>query len=71
MKLKDLYKQENIKSSIIDMKEQVISNNKDITKEIDVGLCDRWNNNKQLVQIKEDQWFKRIWKKIISFFGKN
>ncbi len=42
MKLKDLYKQENIKSSIIDMKEQVISNNKDITKEIDVGLCDRW-----------------------------
>ncbi len=24
------------------MKEQVISNNKDITKEIDVGSCDRW-----------------------------
>ena len=42
MKLKDIYKQENIKSSIIDMKEQVISNNKDITKEIDVGSCDRW-----------------------------
>lgn len=42
MKLKDLYKQENIKSSIIDMKEQVISNNKDITKEIDIGSCDRW-----------------------------
>ena len=30
MKLKDLYKQENIKSSIIDM------------KELDVGSCDRW-----------------------------
>lgn len=42
MKLKDLYKQENIKSSIIDMNEQAISNNKDITKEIDVGSCDRW-----------------------------
>ena len=27
-------------------------------------------NNMQLVEIKEDQWFKRIWKKIISFFGK-
>lgn len=42
MKLKDLYKQENIKFSIIDMNEQAISNNKDITKEIDVGSCDRW-----------------------------
>lgn len=42
MKLKDLYKQENIKSSIIDMNEQAIYNNKDITKEIDVGSCDRW-----------------------------
>ena len=42
MKLKDLYKQENIKSYIIDMNEQAISNNKDITKEIDVGSCDRW-----------------------------
>lgn len=42
MKLKELYKQENIKSSIIDMKEQAISNNKDFTKEIDVGSCDRW-----------------------------
>lgn len=42
MKLKDLYKQENIKSSIIDMNEQAISNNKDIRKEIDVGSCDRW-----------------------------
>lgn len=42
MKLKDLYKQENIKYSIIDMNEQAISNNKDITKEIDVGSCDRW-----------------------------
>ncbi len=27
-------------------------------------------NNMQLVVIKEDNWFKRIWKKIISFFGK-
>lgn len=42
MKLKDLYKQENIKYSIIDMNEQAISNNKHITKEIDVGSCDRW-----------------------------
>ena len=42
MKLKEKYIQENIKSSIIDMNEQAISNNKDITKEIDVGSCDRW-----------------------------
>ena len=27
-------------------------------------------NNMQLVEIKEDQWVKKIWKKIISFFGK-
>lgn len=26
--------------------------------------------NMQLIEIKEDQWFKRIWKKIISFFIK-
>ena len=27
-------------------------------------------NNMQLVEIKEEPWFKKIWKKIISFFGK-
>ena len=42
LKLKELYKKENIKSSIIDMQEQAIYNNKDKTKEIDVGSCDRW-----------------------------
>ena len=28
-------------------------------------------NNMQLIEIKEEIWFKKIWKKIISFFGKN
>ncbi len=42
LKLKELYKKENIKSSVIDMREQAIYNNKDKTKEIDVGSCDRW-----------------------------
>lgn len=27
-------------------------------------------NNMQLIEIKEEQWFKKIWKKIISLFGK-
>lgn len=42
-KLKELYDSYNIKSSIIDMNQQPIYNNTDITKEIDVGSCDRWN----------------------------
>lgn len=41
--LQDLYDRLNIKSSVIDMKEQPIYNNADKTKEIDVGSCDRWN----------------------------
>ena len=28
-------------------------------------------NNMQLIEIKEEIWFKKIWKKIISFLGKN
>lgn len=43
MELKELYEKENIRFSIIDMKEQAICNNKDSTKEIDVWSCDRWN----------------------------
>lgn len=42
MKLKELYQKENIKSSMIDRREQAIYNKKDNTKEIDVGSCDRW-----------------------------
>ena len=40
--LKDLYDKFNIKSSMVDMKEESIYNKSDITKEIDVGSCDRW-----------------------------
>ncbi len=40
--LKDLYDKFNIKSSMVDMKEEPIYNKSDITKEIDVGSCDRW-----------------------------
>lgn len=39
----------------------------DVTDEKDTNSI----NNMQLIEIKEEQWFKRIWKKIISFFGKN
>ncbi len=38
----------------------------DVVEEKDINSI----NNMQLVVIKEDNWFKRIWKKIISFFGK-
>lgn len=41
--LQDLYNRLNIKSSIIDMKEQPIYNNANTEEEIDVGSCDRWN----------------------------
>ena len=40
--LKDLYQKLNIKSSVIDMKENPISNSV-IDNEIDVGSCDRWS----------------------------
>lgn len=40
--LRDLYEDKKINSTIIDMKEQPIWNNADITKEIDTGSCDRW-----------------------------
>lgn len=40
--LQDLYGNLNIKSSIVNMKEQPIYNNADITREFDVGSCDRW-----------------------------
>ena len=41
--LKDLYEENNIKSYIIDLKETPIFNESDVSKEIDVGSCDRWN----------------------------
>lgn len=41
--LKKIYEKDNINFSIVDMKEQAIYNDKDNTKEIDVGSCDRWN----------------------------
>ncbi len=41
--LEDLYKKINIKSSVIDMKEQPVNNDTGFIEEIDVGSCDRWN----------------------------
>lgn len=41
--LLDLYVKLNIKSSIVDMKEQPIYNKANMSEEIDVGSCDRWN----------------------------
>lgn len=41
--LNELYKQLNITSYSIDMKEEPIYNNSNTSKEIDVGSCDRWN----------------------------
>jgi len=41
--LKNLYSNFNIYSSIVDMREEPILNERNITKEIDVGSCDRWN----------------------------
>lgn len=40
--LKNLYDKLNIKSLMVDMQEVPIYNGTDITKEIDVGSCDRW-----------------------------
>ncbi len=41
-KLNELYKQLNISSYSIDMKEEPLYNNSNKLKEIDVGSCDRW-----------------------------
>ena len=43
VKLIELYKRLDIKSSIVDLKETPIYNKSNVTKEIDVGSCDRWN----------------------------
>ena len=42
MILKELYENEKIESSVIDMQEKPILNNVNNVKEIDVGSCDRW-----------------------------
>lgn len=42
VELKDIYEEENIEESFVDLNEQAILNNADKTKEIDVGSCDRW-----------------------------
>lgn len=42
MILRELYENEKIESSIIDMQEKPILNNINNEKEIDVGSCDRW-----------------------------
>lgn len=42
-RLIDLYENKKIKSYTIDLKQKAIINNADITKEIDVGSCDRWS----------------------------
>lgn len=42
MILRELYENEKIESSIIDMQEKPILNNVNNAKEIDVGSCDRW-----------------------------
>ncbi len=41
--LKDIYEENDIKSSIVDKKEAPIYNDSNIKKEIDVLSCDRWN----------------------------
>lgn len=41
--LEDIYKDLKIKSSVIDLKERAIFNDADISKEVDVGSCDRWS----------------------------
>ena len=41
--LKDLYEENNIESYIVDLKETPIFNELDVSIEIDVGSCDRWN----------------------------
>lgn len=41
--LNELYKELNITSYSIDMREEPLYNNSNTSKEIDVGSCDRWN----------------------------
>ena len=41
--LQELYNKYSIKSSIVDLGEEPIYNNADVTNEIDVGSCDRWS----------------------------
>ena len=40
------------------------------TKKEEVEEIKEESNNMQMIEVKEDSWFMKIWKKIVSMFGK-
>ena len=49
--------------------DNLFKNNVTTTKE-EVEEIKEESNNMQMIEVKEDSWFMKIWKKIVSMFGK-
>lgn len=50
--------------------DNLFKNNVTTTKKEDIEEKQEESINMQLVELKEESWFKKIWKKIVSMFGK-
>lgn len=50
--------------------DNLFKNNVTTTKKENIEDKQEELNNMKMIEVKEDSWFKKIWKKIISMFGK-
>ena len=50
--------------------DNLFKNNVTTTKKEEVEEIKEESNNMQMIEVKEDSWFMKIWKKIVSMFGK-
>lgn len=50
--------------------DNLFKKNTNITEKQPKEQDNSYDNNMQLIEVKGEQWFKKIWKKIISFFGR-
>lgn len=50
--------------------DNLFKNNVTTTKKENIEEKQEELNNMKMIEVKEDSWFKKIWKKIISMFGK-
>lgn len=50
--------------------DNLFKNNVTTTKKEEIEEIKEESNNMQMIEVKEDSWFMKIWKKIVSMFGK-
>lgn len=50
--------------------DNIFKQNAEVTPKQEIAEVEEaLTNNMQLVEVKEDSWFKKVWKKIIKFFS--